>query len=74
MDKTNTSVWSKKADELTVAESLKVSGGVMLVVTAVSIAIPFAALGVIAAAEKISNKLKTRKFAKELNNRSEVTS
>ena len=60
------SVFSKKADELTVGESVQVGVAVTAVVTAVSIAIPFAFLGVVAGVSKIKEKLQTRKAIKEL--------
>lgn len=59
-------IWNKKADELTVGESLKVSAGVMVGIMAISIAIPVAVGGAMLAVEKISQKLRVRKFRKEM--------
>lgn len=69
MDLTETKhIWNKKPDELTVGESLKISTGVMVGVTAISIIIPVAVLSAIAAFDKISDKFKMRKFAKDMDN------
>lgn len=59
-------IWEKKADELTVGESLKISAGVMVGVMAISIAIPLAVGGAVLAVEKINQKLKVRKFRKDM--------
>ena len=56
-------IWDKKADELTVADNLKISAGVMVV----TMAIPVAVYGVIAAVNKVVTKVKVRKFAKDMN-------
>lgn len=60
MDENETRLFSKKADELTVGESLKISAGATVVV----MVIPVAVIGAIAGVESIAAKLKERKLAK----------
>lgn len=62
MNDDTVSVWNKKGDELTVAESLKISGAVMLVTMGITVLV--AATPVIW--EKISQKRQARKDKKAL--------
>ena len=62
----NESVWTKKPDDLTVGESLKVTGTVMVASMLVSAGIAAVAIGAPAAWEKFKDFRQARKFRKEL--------
>lgn len=58
-----TSLWSKKQDELTVADTLKVAG----LTTVVGVVAPFAILMVVGSAVTVRDKIQARRAAKKSN-------
>jgi hypothetical protein len=57
----DTSIWNKKQDDLTVADNLKIAGGVMVI----SMIAPLLVLGAVGAGAAAYTKLQERRQAKK---------
>lgn len=60
-EETTTSIWNKKPDELSVGDNLKITAGVLVVMTVA----PAAIIGVAAGAAHLYDKFQERRAAKK---------
>jgi hypothetical protein len=66
MEETELSIWEKKADDLTVSDSLKIGVGITVVTAVAMVAVPLAIGGVMTLVEKIRKNHQTKKEVKTL--------